>query len=114
LSGQSVGAVLYNCTGQTSALVQLANSTGGTTVNGDFVIANTGSSTNGVELFSTGGSLTVMGDMLIQSGIMNINADASNNTINLHGDLIVSSGATLTRTAGTSTATFEWYFNCNL
>lgn len=109
LSGQSVGSILYDCPSQTVALIQMSSSTGGTTVNGDYIVANTGSSSNGIELFSTTGSLTVMGNLLVQSGTANINADANNNTINVYGDLIVSNGATFTRSAATSTGTIEFF-----
>lgn len=119
LSGQSVGSLTYNCPQQTAANIVLANTTGTTTINGDFNVLSTGEPTNALELFTTSGTLNVMGNMQIENATLNINADNSNNTINIHGDLIVGEGGTFTRTATSSTGTIEFFgvnkaFNASL
>lgn len=102
LSGQTVGAITYNCPSQTGNVLW-ANSTGTTVVNGNLTVISTGSSS--LELFNTTGALTVNGDILIQGGTVNVNSASSANTITTGGDLIVSTGATLTRTAAASSVT---------
>jgi hypothetical protein len=109
LSGQSVGSLTYNCPGQTATNIVLASSTSTTTIQGDFNIASTGEPTHALELFTTTGTLNVMGNMQVENATVNINADNSNNTMNLYGNLVVGEDGTFTRTAATSTGSIEFF-----
>ncbi|MFN8285727.1 MAG: T9SS type A sorting domain-containing protein [Chitinophagales bacterium] len=94
ISGQILGKLTWNCSGQTAALSMAIVAT--TTFGGDFTVVNTGTGS----LILSGATTTVNmnGDLIVQGGTLNLNNGTSTvTTLNLGGNF--------NQTAGTITVT---------
>ena len=81
-------------------------------IGGDLVV-NSPDGTGSVLMTASGGSptVTVAGAVRIQSGTLNLNASTGTSTLNIGGDLNISSGGTLSSTNGTNASTINFTGN---
>jgi hypothetical protein len=103
MSGQSFYNFVYNCAGST---VQMGASNDLTTIRGDLTILSTG--TGSYYLARSGsGTVNIAGNLVISSGELGLTTTASSvNTVNVSGNVTIA-GGTLTMSGGTGISTLN-------